>query len=304
MQALEVRSCPLCGEHAGKAVKYPATFRSDDLNATIFSARRTPDRVHFQLVSCVDCGIVFSDPACDASTLDALYTQSHVHYDRQVEQIYESYAPVLDRALPWLSHRGTFVELGGGTGFMLRYGAATGFASQIEVEPSADAERKFEPCTPNARFIRSIFVPGVLPRASASLVCFFQMLDHVPDPRSFLETVFDVLEPGGVAVCVTHNTRALSARVLGERSPIFDIEHTFLFAPENLSKLFQSTGFGRVEAFPIANPYALRYWLQLAPVPSAIRRVAQRALETAKLADVRIPLRAGNFAVIGQKSHA
>jgi SAM-dependent methyltransferase len=299
--SLETRSCTLCGPSAPKRVKFGARFDEADLNRDIFSARRAPDRRHFQLVECERCGIIFSDPACDAARLGELYQRSAVTYETLEQQVYESYEPILDRALQRLGKRGVFLEIGGGAGFMLRYGTKRGFAQQVEVEPSEDAEQRFSPPGPSARFIRGMFSGGQLPEASTSLACFFQMLDHVPNPRAFLENVFRVLEPGGVAVCVTHNTRALSARLLGERSPIYDIEHTFLFAPDNLSELFQATGYGAVEAFPISNRYEARYWLDLAPLPRPVKRTLHASMSIGNWGGVRVPLKAGNFAVVAQR---
>jgi SAM-dependent methyltransferase len=298
---LETRHCALCGQGAPKRQKYAATFSLDDLNAAIFSARRQPDRRHFRLVECGTCGIVYSDPACSAANLAALYSESTVTYDDQEAQIYDSYAPVLDRALGKLRRRGTFVEVGGGRGFMLRYGAEHGFSELIEIEPSADAERRFDAPSDNARFLRSIFVPGALTEGSASLVCFFQMLDHLPNPTEFVQTVYQVLEPGGVAVCVTHDTSALSARVLGEASPIYDIEHTYLFNRTNLARLFERAGFVDTDAFRIANDYALQYWLNMAPLPKALKNPLARAFERTGVGRVRFPVYMGNMGIVARK---
>jgi len=295
------RHCVLCGPAAAAREKYPANFSIDDLNAAVFSARRLPDRRHFRLVECLGCGMIYSSPACDPAVLARLYETSAVTYERQEGQIYDSYAPVLDRALPGLARRGTFLEIGGGRGFMLRYGHERGFPHLVEVEPSADAERRFVPPAPGARFLRGVFTRDTLPAGSASLACFFQMLDHVPSPCAFLRDVCTCLEPGGAAVCVTHNTRAFSARVLGERSPIFDVEHTYLFHPDNLGRLFQKAGFVGVETFAVANNYSLGYWMHLAPLPGVLKRAGTALLGRSGLANRRVKLYAGNFAVIARK---
>lgn len=304
MIKLETRFCTLCGPQAEKQVKYPPSFSEEDLNAAVFSARRMPDRRHFRLVECTDCGIIYSDPACDPSSLAALYQESSVTYGDQEEQIFQSYAPVLDRALARTRNRGTFLEIGGGRGFMLRYGAENGFSCQIEIEPSADAEKKFQKPvgSTNAQFIRGVFEKGALPANSVSLACFFQMLDHVPNPQEFLRAVFDVLEPGGVAVCVTHNTQALTARFLGEKSPIYDIEHTYLFNPGNMAQLFKRVGFETIDTFDVANRYAIKYWMNLVPVPKPVKKALLPTLKATRLADLRIKLKAGNFGIISQKS--
>lgn len=300
---LEPRQCTLCGP-AEKKLKYPANFSEVDLNAANFSARRAPDRKYFRLMECGECGIIFSDPACGPEALAALYEHSTVNYDSQEKQIYASYAPILERALKLLKKRGTFVEIGGGTGFMLKFGAQNGFDSQIEVEPSADAEKRFVPASSRAAFVRKVFNRRILPPHSASLICFFQILDHAPDPGEFLRQVFEVLEPGGVAVCVTHNTDAVSAKILGRNSPIFDIAHTYLFNPRNMTRLFKRAGFGHVETFKVANTYAFQYWLNLAPIANAPKQMLLRLARRLGVAGIRMPFYAGNFATIAQKAHS
>lgn len=301
LPALVTRHCALCGPDSAKSLRYPATFRIEDLRPDIFSARRSPDRIHWQLVECESCGMIYSDPTCSADELAGLYTSSGVNYDEQESQIYASYAPILDRAVRHCQTRKSFLEIGGGSGFMLRYGVEAGFGEQIEIEPSANAGAKFRSPGPRAKFIQKMFDANCLPEKSVSLAVFFQMLDHVSDPLSFLENVYRSLEPGGVAVCVTHNVRALSARLLGERSPIYDIEHTYLFHPDNLPKLFAKAGFQPLEAFPISNRYSLRYWLRLAPLPGGIKTPLAAALRWLRIDRLRISLRAGNFAVIAKK---
>lgn len=298
---LEDRFCTLCGPSAGKKRKFPPNFSIQDLNSEVFSARRAPDRRHFQIIECTECGILYSDPACNPAFLSRLYEESQVNYVQHEDQIFENYEPILERAVGGLKNRGTFLEVGGGRGFMLRFGAGHGFAEQVEIKPSKDAEARFIPPSARSRFVRSAFQAGILPKDSVSLACFFQMLDHVSSPSSFVREIFDVLEPGGAAVCVTHNTQALSAKLLGERSPIFDVEHTYLFSPENMSQLFQAAGFERVIAYSISNRYTMRYWLHLAPLPQTLKGILSTAMEVTGLAQVIFPVRAGNFALIGYK---
>ena len=300
---LEARHCILCGPASSKKVRYPATFSAEDLNVRIFSARRSPDRIHFRIVECRDCGMVFSDPATDSSVLSELYGRSELTYGSQEEQIYQSYVPVLNRGLLKARSRNLFVEIGGGSGFLLKYGVENGFKSQIEIEPSAQAEERFSPVLGgNSKFVRSVFGPSLLAESSASLVCFFQILDHVPNPVSFLRELYRALEPGGVAVCVTHDTKAFTAKILGERSPIFDIEHTYLFHRGNLKALFEKVGFGDVESFSVANRYALRYWAHLAPIPAVGKAFLLKTIEGLGLGDMQIRLHAGNFGLVAQKT--
>ena len=56
-----------------------------------------------------------------------------------------------------------------------------------------------------------------------------------------MKEAFRILKPGGAIFLIGHNRRrSLSARLLGRRSPIFDIEHLQLFSPRSLRQLLIS----------------------------------------------------------------
>lgn len=297
------RHCALCGPEVSKRFQYPATFREEDLSEHLFSARRLPDQVHFRWVCCERCKMLFSDPACGVELLEIFYQRSKVNYSQMEESIYSSYSPILDRAVKYLDkkdRRDTFVEIGGGSGFMLKYGVQSGFKRQIEVEPSQDALNKFTPPSKEAQFVCESFSENSLPGAT-DLICFFQVLDHISDPMKFLTSVHKALRPGGIVVCVTHDAEAWTARLLGSKSPIFDIEHTYLYNRSNLSALFQKAGFECLEIFPVSNRYSLGYWVNLSPLPLKLKSTCLAFLEFLKMDRFKLNVNFGNFGIIAQK---
>ena len=78
------------------------------------------------------------------------------------------------------------------------------------------------------------------------MICCFQTLEHVPDPRQLVEEAFALLEPGGLLALITHNADGALNRMLGRRSPIIDIEHLQLFSPDNMTFLLEKAHFKRV----------------------------------------------------------
>ena len=92
-----------------------------------------------------------------------------------------------------------------------------------------------------------------------------------------------VLAPSGAMLIVCHDRRALSARILRRRSPIFDIEHVQLFSAEVFCVLLREAGFERVEVHPLRNRYPLRYWLQLAPLAARLKAAVRVSLEAVRL---------------------
>ena len=100
---------------------------------------------------------------------------------------------------------------------------------------------------------------------------------------------------------VCHDRRALSARALGRKSPIFDIEHLQLFSPRSLRYLLEHTGYVRVEVKPIFNRYPLRYWTKLFPLPAPIKKPLLGAFGSTRLGSVPVSLPAGNLVAVGYK---
>jgi hypothetical protein len=109
-----------------------------------------------------------------------------------------------------------------------------------------------------------------------------------------------LLKPDGAILCVVHNRRALSAAILGRKSPIFDIEHLQLFCHRSARRLLETAGFRDVTSAIVVNRYPVAYWLRLMPLPAGVKRAMIAAAETLG-GGLPVPLPAGNLAVWGFK---
>jgi SAM-dependent methyltransferase len=175
---------------------------------------------------------------------------------------------------------------------------AHGFRDVVGVEPSsapvAAARADVRPLIRHAPFRAADFAPQ-----SLRLVTCFQTIEHVYDPLQLCREAHALLRPdGGAFFVVCHNRRALSARALGLKSPIFDIEHLQLFSPKSIRAALERAGFARVEVRVLVNRYPLNYWARLFPLPAAVKPRALAALRATGLG--RLPLAApvGNLAAI------
>ncbi len=296
---LETRHCTLCGPSAPKHIKYRERLGAAPLSE---GAGRTAPKSHCRMVTCGTCGTVYADPALPIGRLNQLQAQGP-HSDSAAEDDrYASYAPLLDRACGLTENRRCFLEIGGASGDMLRFGVEQGFFEQIEVEPAPGAASAFVAQGPRARFIAKPFAPGLLADESVSLACLFQVLGHTDDPLTLTRAVWSALEPGGVALAVVHNVRSLTARLLGERSPIFGMTNMHLFNGNNAYRLFKEAGFDHIEVFTVPNRHSAQHWMQMLPAPKRLKTRALQFLEHSPLGDVKISLHAGNIAVIGRKT--
>lgn len=292
--------CAICGEEDNAAELWPATFDPRAFSARVFSARRLPDRVHYRIVRCNSCGLVRSDPVADELLLADLYKVSTFEYGDEVDAIQATYA----RALGWLEARSqrseALLEIGCGNGFFLQQALRQGWHEVRGVEPSADAVAK-APVAVQGMIEQDVMRDGLFPSESFDAVCLFQVLDHISTPVELLEECLRVLRPGGHILALNHNVSAWSARLLGERSPIVDIEHTYLYSPATMRALFSKCGFVDARLHTVRNTYSLTYLAQLVPLPASAKSWSLRRLRTSRLGSIQVTVPLGNLCLIARK---
>jgi SAM-dependent methyltransferase len=301
MPELQPTRCAICGTEGNSNELYPANLDLAALNPANFSARRVPDRRHFRLVRCRQCGLVRSDPVADSTTLEQLYRQSAFTYGSELPHLKRTYGKYLDVAGEFCSGRDALLEIGCGNGFFLEEALARGWRTVRGVEPSLAAAEKasgnIRPCITCEIMRQGLFAPG-----SFDMVCMFQVFDHFPDPRGVLNACHEVLRTGGLVLAINHNMEAMSARLLGERSPIFDIEHTFLWSGGTMSQVFSAAGFEVLKAGSVLNRFSLAYLAHLSPLPAVLKRHTLACLEATGLARLPLSLPLGNLFLVARKT--
>jgi SAM-dependent methyltransferase len=299
--ALYPTRCAICGTLDAATEMYPSTVTADAFDAPHFSARRLPDRVHYRMVRCNSCGLVRSDPAADPASVATLYERSTFDYEAEVGNLRRTYARYLSRLDRLGADRDGFVEIGCGNGFFLEDALALGYRNVKGIEPSREAIR-LAPDSVRDLIINDILRPGVLPEKSVAVATMFQVFDHLPDPGAALDELHRALRPGGLALFLNHDAGSWSARVLGERSPIVDVEHYYLYSRETLGKLLMAHGFEVIDSGSVRNEYTLDYMARLVPLPGAPKRAALGFLAWTRLGSPRVRLGLGNLYVVGRRT--
>ena len=292
--------CAICETEGNADVLFPATFDPSALNPAVFSARRVPDRTHYRLMRCRSCGLVRSDPIADPSLLPDLYARAEFHYGGELDSLRETYGAYLARLSALGARTGALLEIGCGNGFLLEEALRQGWASVSGVEPSEAAVAEAPPAV-RERIVCDVMRRGLFDAEALDAVCMFQTLDHIAEPAALLDECFRVLRPNGMILCLNHDVEALSARVLREHSPIFDIEHTYLYSRRTLGRLLEKHGFRVRDSGRVLNRYSVQYLAQLLPVPAAPKRRLLGLLQRTPIGKIRATVPLGNLFVIGQK---
>ena len=295
------RACPLCGSSDTGRIFAEADFELDRLDSFAFASRKIPDYMHYRLIDCPTCDLLYANPLPSEEYLTEGYGEAA--YDSGVEAHFAAattYGGLLSNIAMWLPDRHGALDIGAGDGAFLECLLEHGFDGVAGVEPSrapiAAACENVRPLIREGIFRGDDFAP-----VSFSLVTCFQTLEHLHDPLEMTHAVWKLLKPGGAAFFICHNRRALSARLLGRKSPIFDIEHLQLFSPRSARYLLEQAGFTNLRIMPVVNRYPLRYWLRLAPLPRKIKRLLIELLDRLGVGGMVLPIPAGNIAVVGSK---
>ncbi len=292
--------CAICGGDEKSEILFKESIDFNKVDKDTFSARRVPEKVHYQLLRCNNCRLIYSSPILSEDKIKLLYRESKMTYSEEIPSLKKTYGNYLKEALKYLPKNPKLLEVGGANGFFLEEAMQLGIKDVWAVEPSHEAIKQAPPDI-QKRMIEDFFPSNKIKNHAFDIICVFQTLDHVIDPNGFLQSCLGALKRGGVLLCILHDTEGLSVKLLGESSPIFDIEHIYLFNKQNLAKIFEKNGFKTLDVFNVKNDYPLRYWIRMFPIPASFKSVIMGFLQLVKLDQVDISLRAGNIGIIAQK---
>jgi SAM-dependent methyltransferase len=294
------RFCPLCGSNTSGQILVKQHIHADDLGKYAFSSQKIPEFMHYQMVVCPNCDLAYANPVPDIQWIQDEYVSAAFDADEESQFGANDKAKVLHRILPNLPDRNRALDVGTGNGAFLLKLQEAGFDEVFGVEPSPEPIRQAQDSI-RPLIERNFFDGNNYEPATYSLITCFGVLEHVYDIKALTQSVFRMLKPGGVFLTSTHDYRCFSAKVLGHRSPIFDIEHLQLFSRYSLSELYKRCEFSNIHIHPMSNNYPIWYWLKIAPLNPRIKKWIGSTIKVSRTAKVSIRLSAGNMWALGYR---
>lgn len=294
------RPCPVCGSTDDSRVFAEADFDVEKLDSFAFASRKLPEYMHYRLLVCPTCGLLYANPVPTLETLAMAYEEAAFDSGEEAQYAARTYGGFLPSILRRLPDRDGALDIGTGEGAFLEQLLARGFQNVLGVEPSAApiaaAKANIRPLIRHGLFCPEAFAPQ-----SFRLITCFQTMEHLSDPLAMCRSAYSLLKDGGALFLIGHNRQALSARLLGLKSPIFDIEHLQLFSPQSARAMLERAGFTDITLQPVVNRYPLRYWLRLFPLPTGFKQTLLCTLQKTRVGSLPLTVPVGNLAAIGYR---
>jgi 2-polyprenyl-3-methyl-5-hydroxy-6-metoxy-1,4-benzoquinol methylase len=297
---LRPRTCPVCLATEKQAVIAESNYDESKVNAFSFASRKNPEHMHFRLVHCSTCDVVYANPAPHAAMLESSYQKAEYDSSEEARCAAQTYSRHLSRFVGKLPDLKGALDIGAGDGAFLAQLLKAGFSGVVGVEPSEAPIKAAAPAV-QGLIKQAVFSENAFERGAFSLVTCFQTLEHVDGPLNVCTAAYKLLKPGGVFFTVSHNYRSISAKLLGMKSPIYDIEHLQLYSPASMRRTLERAGYVKVEVFPMVNRYPLHYWMKMLPLSAKLKSRLIRIVKFIRLGYISVPLWAGNMAAIAYK---
>ncbi|MFP3958782.1 MAG: class I SAM-dependent methyltransferase [Spirochaetaceae bacterium] len=203
-----------------------------------------------RFVRCRSCGHVFQSPRPRFEDLRARYQEEYFDYEIENEQ---AFFRLMLQGLSDIDFQ-RIEDSRNGNKRLLDVGCATGMLLE-HMRDRGWKVQGVEICEPAARFGRetrkvpietATLEESRLPTGIFDVVHLSHLIEHVPDPRGFLQEAARVTRIGGYLVLVTPDIGGFQARVFGKRWRSAIADHLHLFSYSVLRHLLRESGFGVV----------------------------------------------------------
>jgi SAM-dependent methyltransferase len=210
---------------------------------------------------CRGCGLEWLEPMPTPEEIGRYYEWAYR------EGIYAPYAEAGDIRRLIAEHRlavvaplarpGRWLEVGCATGQFLEAATRAGMQAEgLDVSPGAVARARERGLA--ARLAR---VEDFAPAAPYDTIAAFDVIEHLLDPRAFLDRLRGWLVPGGTLVLTLPDVGSLYPRLLMRRHWFYYLpsDHLYYFNPRTITRLLGEHGFADVHVMAAYKPLTIDY---------------------------------------------
>ncbi len=214
------RSCPVCG-----GSEFSPHWQKSDL----------------RIVRCVDCGMVYANPAPAGMASGEFYDTEGADYYLSPAKLESDYADVrFAREMKLFREfctRGAVLDVGCGSGaflFQLKKrwpDDHEALGTDVSGAPLDYAESRGVPVA------RGNFLEQHFGGRQFEAITFWAVAEHLAEPKRFLEKAHSLLKPDGFCFVLVPNLKSLAVRLLGAKYRYVYPQHLNYFDSATLSRL-------------------------------------------------------------------
>ncbi len=224
------------------------------------------------LVQCQNCGLVYVSPRPVATELYALYGETYFRNDESGVVGYTDYIAdeinirkTSQRRLKFLERfiqpPGKMLDVGCAAGFFMAEAANRGWAVEgLDVSAFATqyTHERFGFTTHHGSLTEV-----ELGDEAYDLITMYDVIEHVPDPKAYMQRVGQLLRSGGIYELATPDVGSWPARLTGKRWIGYKLseEHVYYFSVETLTRMLDEAGFDVVHVRHLGKYVTLRLFL-------------------------------------------
>lgn len=248
MQSRVPHSCPVC-ESSNQQLFCDSWVKESDPAKLYGAASGIPGTQ--RLVKCQDCEMIYESPRYEAKTIVQGYMSSQeADHDSQYSMRVKSFYLTLKKHSHHIPPSGAKVlDIGTAGGAFLEAASQYGYRA-YGMEPSADLVGRGKSRGLNIE--QGTIEDHCFELNSFDMVCLWDVIEHLPNPREALIEAKKLLKPNGILLINYPDIGTWQAKIAGKRFWWILSVHLHHFTRKSISEICKKTGF---EAF-----HFQRYW--------------------------------------------
>jgi 2-polyprenyl-3-methyl-5-hydroxy-6-metoxy-1,4-benzoquinol methylase len=254
------------------------------------------NRITADFYQCCNCGLIYQFPQPLPETWPILYPENYSVY-QPARSSWVQRLGQMKRSQVVLRYKssGKLLDIGCGNGEFLLHMRSRGEWELVGIEhnkriaESLKSEQQLD-----------IFMDPLedisFQSSSFEVITMWDVLEHLPDPRSSLQECRRILKPGGVLVLRLPNYESIDAQLFGKCWAGLDSpRHFFVFGKTNIGLLLDETGFSIQEIHTKVGEYlnfvkSIQFWLTWRGFNLQIRNISLGILRSLPLRILAAPL--------------
>jgi 2-polyprenyl-3-methyl-5-hydroxy-6-metoxy-1,4-benzoquinol methylase len=209
----------------------------------------------YAFVRCTQCDLIFTNPQVKSDYLEELYGKSKAAdlwvelQESALEQVWTK-KHLLDNIELVLKYCPDKVcrllDIGCSGGYYLQL-VKTHFPDKIQGMGIELNEKAVSYALAKGLNVKKCFLDDLPPDEKFDIFTIFGVLEHVPEPKLFLQQIKDYANPGALVLIIAPNAYSLYHLFLQQKSVSFDgRNHLLYFSEDTIKRIFRETGFDLV----------------------------------------------------------